>query len=104
MLCLLTERRLTPGSFDAFRAAWEPREMPAQLVNAYHLRAFDDPDHVISFGLFDMSRDDAARMADDPEMAAVQRERMEAMGAFIREIGVDEMFEVVEVVEGPAAR
>ena len=55
MMWLLTERWLTPGSFTAFRAAWEPQRQPEQLVRAYHLRDQGDPDHIISFGLFDLT-------------------------------------------------
>ena len=46
MMWLLTERWLTPGSFTAFRAAWEPQRQPEQLVRAYHLRDQGDPDHI----------------------------------------------------------
>ena len=55
MMWLLTERWLTPGSFTAFRAAWEPQRQPEQLVRDYHLRDQGDPDHIISFGLFDLT-------------------------------------------------
>ena len=103
MICLLTERRLHPGTFERFREAWDPPdgERPEQLVRAYHLRAVDDPDHVISFGLFDVTRQEFEALMADPEMAELQRARMAAMSEFIAEMGVDKAFEVADIVEGP---
>lgn len=103
MICLLTERRLHPGTFERFREAWEPADgqQPEQLVRAYHLRAVADPDHIISFGLFDLSRPELEALLADPEMVEVQRARMAAMSEFIAEVGVDTVFQVAEVVEGP---
>ncbi|MDX6555424.1 MAG: hypothetical protein QOD86_1619 [Miltoncostaeaceae bacterium] len=103
MICLLTERRLRPGTFDEFREAWEPvGDPPPSLIRAFHLRAIGDPDHVVSFGLFDLSRAQLDALRTDPDTAEEQRARAAAMGGFIEEIGVDGAFEVVEVVEGPS--
>jgi hypothetical protein len=43
MLCFLTVRKLKPGSYEAFREAWDPGEdVPASFTEgftrAYHLR------------------------------------------------------------------
>jgi len=102
MMCLMTERRLVPGAFDAFREAWGAGEDPKELIRAYHLRAAGDPDHVISFGFFDAGPDDVAAMMSDPASARMQRDRVAGMAPLIESLGVDEMFEVVEVVEGPS--
>jgi hypothetical protein len=56
VICFLTERRLKPGSWDDFRRAWEPQEAPPASGRAYHVRDLHDPDHVVSFGLFDVDR------------------------------------------------
>ena len=104
MICLLTERRLHPGTFDRFREAWEPPDgHPAPLIRAYHLRAKEDEDHIISFGLFDVDRAGFDAMLADPDMVERQRARVAAMDEFVAEIGVDEIFEVLEIVHGPSA-
>ena len=103
MICLLTERRLRPGTFAEFREAWEPvGDPPPSLIRAFHLRAIGDPDHIVSFGLFDLSHAQLAALRTDPDTAEQQRARVAAMSAFIEAIGVDGAFEVVEVVEGPS--
>ena len=104
MICLLTERRLNPGTFDRFREAWEPAGgHPPGLIRAYHLRDAGDPDHVISFGLFALDRAGFDAMLADPDMVERQRARVAAMDEFVAEIGVDTIFEVVDVVEGPSS-
>ena len=99
MICFLTERRLKPGAWDDFRAAWEPDEPPPGSGNAYHVRDLRDPDHVISFGLFDVDAAEFEKLRGDPEFAEMQAARAAAMAPFIAEIGVDGIFEVIEVVE-----
>ena len=104
MICLLTERRLRPGTFSEFRDAWEPvGDPPQSLIRAFHLRAIGDPDHIVSFGLFNLSRAQLDTLRTDPDTAEQQRARVDAMRAFIEEIGVDGAFEVVEVIEGPSS-
>jgi hypothetical protein len=100
-MCLLTERWLKPGTFERFRAAWEPEEQPESLLRAYHLRDESDPDHVVSFGLFDLGPADFARLRRSPKLQEMQRLRHTAMAEFVAETGLDAVFEVVEVVEGP---
>lgn len=101
MICLLTERRLVPGSYDDFRRAWEPSEPPPFPGRAYHLRDLRDPDHVVSFGIFDIGRDAFEALASGPEMTEMQRARFAAMAPFVRETGANAAFEVVEVVDQP---
>ena len=69
MICFLTERRLKPGTWDDFRRAWEPDGPPPAGGRAYHVRDLDDPDHVISFGLFDVDRAHVEGMRADANFA-----------------------------------
>ena len=102
MMCLLTERRLKPGTFEQFRQTWEPKEQPDSLVRAYHLRDVGNPDHVISFGFFDLSRDELDALRSSSELQEMQRARFAAMAPFVAETGVDGVFEVSDIVEGPS--
>lgn len=58
MLCTLTARRLKPGAYDAFRSAWDVGGVPDGWTHVYHCRDVEDPDVVISFGLFDGTVDE----------------------------------------------
>lgn len=103
MMCLLTERRLTPGTFEQFQAAWAPEEQPESLIRAYHLRDTNDPDHVISFGFFDLTREELDALRASPELEEMQRARLAAMAPFVAETGIDGVFEVADLVLGPSA-
>jgi hypothetical protein len=101
MLCALSVRRLKPGSYDDFRAAWEPDVFPSALQRAYHVRAVGDPDLVVSFGLLD--GDASAVDAFRQEVGEIEARRQAAMAAHVDELIVDGIFEVAEEVV-PAAR
>ena len=94
MLILLTARRLKPGTFDEWRRAWEPDEWPQQFTRAYVLRNRDDPNEVISFGLWEGSAEELMAFAEEP----AGRARMERMAPFVEEKLIDGIYEV-ETVE-----
>ena len=99
MLCFLTHRRLKPGSFDQFRAAWEGDGPPGGMAGrAYHVRSLEDPDEVISFGLFDLTPADLERMKQDTAGGEAEARRQERMAPFVERTGVDGIFEVVEEI------
>jgi hypothetical protein len=62
MICTLTARRLNPGAYDAFRAAWDAtyttHDEIRQWNSIYHARDLTDPDTVVSFGLFEGTADE----------------------------------------------
>ena len=59
MLVFFTARRLKPGAWEQFRRAWDPGDNPPPgFQRAYHARNIRDEDEVISFGLFDLTKDD----------------------------------------------
>lgn len=101
MICFLTERRLKPGAWDGFRAAWDSGEPPPVPGRAYHVRDIRDPDHIVSFGLFDVELSEFTKLGADPAFGEMQAARAAAMAPFIAEIGADGIFEVIEVVEEP---
>jgi hypothetical protein len=101
MLCALSVRRLKPGAYEDFRAAWEPDEFPSALQRAYHVRALSDPDLVVSFGLLDGEASDAESIRE--EIGEAEERRQAAMAAHVDEVIVDSIFEVAEEVV-PAAR
>src|SRR2546421_8005224 len=101
MLCAISSRKLKPGAWDDFRRAWGPSEFPPGFIRAYHVRALDDENHVISFGLLDGSREDMERIRE--ETGGVEDERQRAMAEFVESTQIDGIFEVVDEVT-PQAR
>jgi hypothetical protein len=101
MLCALSVRRLKPGAYDDFRAAWEPDEFPRSFQRAYHVRDVRDSDLVVSFGLLDIDAAELGRLRE--EIDETEEHRQEAMAPYVDELIVDGIFEVVEEVV-PAAR
>jgi heme-degrading monooxygenase HmoA len=95
---MFSARRLKPGAWDQFRRAWDPGDTrPPGLQRAYHARNIRDEDEVISFGLFDMSKDDyhAWRASADAE----ENRRVDQLSRFVENEHVSGVFEVVDTVE-----
>lgn len=94
MLILLTARRLKPETFDEWRRAWEPDEWPKEFTRAHVLRNRDDPNEVISFGMWEGSAEELAAFGERTE----SRSRIERMQPFIAEKLIDGVYDV-EVIE-----
>jgi hypothetical protein len=96
MICTLTARRLTPGSHDAFRDAWDPSAVAEDALRGwtriYHARDVTNPDVVISFGLFDGTLDQL-RLAQERLGRAAQVNRV---APHVKELLLDGSYEVVE--------
>jgi hypothetical protein len=93
MLVLLTARRLKPGTFEEWRRAWEPDEWPEQFSRAYVLRNRNDPDEVISFGVWEGSAEDLDALAGSADSARIER-----MSDFVESKSIDGIYDA-EVVE-----
>ena len=94
MLCLLSARRLKPGSWDQFRRAWEADERPPGFMRAYHLRNIRDEDEVISLGVFDTSLEDFRAWRGQHEDEELGRQ--DAMASFVESISTEGIYEVIE--------
>jgi hypothetical protein len=79
VICILSARRIRPGSYEAFREAWGPGDAPppgAERWNPiYVCRDVKDPDVVLTFGMFDGSleelREAQGQHGRDEQLAAV---------------------------------
>ena len=97
MICTLTARRLKPGAYDDFRAAWgrghEERPDLAERWNPVYLtRDVNDENVVLAFGIFNGSLE---------ELRTVQQEyaydeRRGDVDGFVEEILLDGAYEVIE--------
>lgn len=99
MIVTLTTRRLVPGAYDAFRAAWDPGDAPAEILSrwtrVYHARDVTDPDVVLSFGLFDGTLE---------ELRAIQAQfsrddQVDRIAPTVAEVLLDGSYEVIEELD-----
>ena len=98
MIVMFSARRLKPGAWEQFRRAWDPGgSRPPGLQRAYHARNIRDEDEIISFGLFDMTKDDyhSWRASADAE----ENKRVDSISQFVENEYVSGVFEVVDTVE-----
>jgi hypothetical protein len=97
MICTLTARRLKAGSYDDFRVAWG-RQMEASAEEAkrwnpvYHCRDVEDPNVVVSFGLFDGTREELRDVQDK----VGRNEQVSSIEPHVEEVLLDGAYEVVE--------
>ena len=98
MIVMFSARRLKPGAWDQFRRAWDPGSAkPPGFKRAYHARNIRDEDEVISFGLFDMSKDDYHRWRGEAD--AQETERVDRLSQFVENEHVSGVYEVIDTVE-----
>ncbi len=98
MICTLTARRLKPGAYEDFRAAWDPSEAPAEVIgrwkHIYHVRDLNDENVVISFGMFDGGeqelRETQARMSRGDQVSRIE--------PLVEEVLLDGSYEVIEEI------
>ena len=99
MIVMFTARRLKPGAFEQFRRAWDAGDaIPPGLERAYHARNIRDEDELISFGLFDMTRDDYHRWREEAD--AQENMRVDRLSAFVENEHVSGVYEVIDEVDG----
>jgi heme-degrading monooxygenase HmoA len=98
MIVMFTARRLKPGAWEQFRAAWDPGDLPPPgFRQAYHARNIRDEDEVISFGLFDMSEADYRRWREEAD--AEENQRVDRLSNFVANEYVSGVYEVIDTVE-----
>ena len=99
MIVMFTARRLKPGAWEQFRNAWGGDEdaQPPGLQRAVHARNIRDEDEVISFGIFDMSKDDYHRWRESAD--AQENQRVDQLSAFVENEHVSGVYEVIETLE-----
>ena len=94
MVCALSVRRLKPGSYAAFREAWEPKPWPKGALRAYHARSTADENEVVSFGLFDGTADELRSAIGETDEAG----RQERIAEHVESTSVDGLFEILDEV------
>lgn len=99
MICTLTARRLRPGAYAEFRAAWGPEDAAPEgaerWARVYHCRDVADEDVVISFGFFDGTLSELR--AAQEELG--RDEQVALVGPHVQETLLDGAYEVVEEID-----
>ena len=70
---------------------------PPGFQRAYHARNIRDEDEVISFGLFEMTKDDYHHWRAESD--AEEMKRVDHLSAFVENELVSGVYEVIETVE-----
>jgi hypothetical protein len=96
LLCVLTHRRLKPGTYDAFRVAWQPEEWWPAFVHGYHLRSLDDPDEVVSFAFYDATAEEFEAMRDRPDWLAAEDRRLHRLSRYQESMRIGGVYTVAE--------
>ena len=96
MICTLTARRLTPGSYGDFRAAWGGGgERPAgteRWRRIYHCRNVDDENVVVSFGFFEGNLDELR----ETQRTVGREDQVSSIDPYVEETLLDGSYEVIE--------
>jgi heme-degrading monooxygenase HmoA len=98
MIVMFSARRLKPGAWDQFRRAWDPGDSkPPGFQRAYHARNIRDEDEIISFGLFEMTKDEYHDWRGRAD--ADENKRVDNISNFVENESVAGVYEVIEVVD-----
>lgn len=105
MICAMTARRVSAGRSDEFietfgrGPASMPEEIREKFKAVYACKDVNDPDVVVTFGLFDGTNDEMREMQSRGE----RTEQLANINPLVDEILLDRSFEVVRnFVEAPA--
>ena len=96
MICTLTARRLKPGAYETFRAAWNPAQALDDALgpwtHIYHCRDVADPDVVISFGLFEGTLEELRQA----QAKLGRQSQVDRIGPHVQQVLLDGSYEIVE--------
>jgi heme-degrading monooxygenase HmoA len=98
VIVMFSARRLKPGAWEQFRQAWDPGDsMPPGFQRAFHARNIRDEDEVISFGLFEMTKDEYHQWRAESDAQELQR--VDHISAFVENEPVAGVYEVIDTVD-----
>jgi hypothetical protein len=101
MLCAHTVRRLRPGTFDQFAAAFmpDPDSPPPGWVRFDMLRGLSDENEIVTFGFFDGTLEELERSQDASDF----EERRRAIEPFVEAVVANGVYEIVMDMSLPKA-
>jgi hypothetical protein len=102
MLCAVTIRSLKPGSFDAFREAWQPRPWPPELSRVVISRNEQDPDQILTASFLDVGPERFDELRDHPALLGAEEDRLSRIAEYEDTLVYKGIFEIVEDLTGAA--
>lgn len=97
MICALTTRRIADGQADAFieKFGQGPENMPDEMIDkfkaVYACRKTDDPNVILTFGLFDGTIEEMHALQSRDE----RKNQLENIDPLVDDVLIDGSFEVV---------
>ena len=101
MMCAVAVRRIRPGSYDAFRKAWQHDPWLPSYERALVFRNEDSADQVLTIAFFDGTPDEYDAARDDPETMAAEERRLHRIADVEEQVVLSAVFELVEEVLPP---
>ncbi|MGB0871508.1 MAG: hypothetical protein ACPGYP_00045 [Solirubrobacterales bacterium] len=97
MICAMTARRISDGRVDEFieKFGEKPQKMPDEIVEkfkaVYACRQADDPNVVLTFGLFDGTIEELRALEHRDE----RTQQLDMIDPLVEDVLIDGSFEVV---------
>ncbi len=102
MMALVTVRQIKPGTYEQFREAVRPDPWLPKLQRVLVYRNDDNPDQVLTMGLFDATADEFDSLRDEPETLAEEDRRLQRVSAFEERVLLNGVYELADEVLPPA--
>jgi hypothetical protein len=100
-MCAVTVRFIKPGSYEAFREAWEPDPWPAALQRVVVSRNDQDPDQILTASYLDLDAETLEAARDDTGVLAAEEARLRRVAERVDQIVFKGVFHVVEDLAAP---
>ena len=102
MIAAVTVRLLKPGTFEEFRQAVQPDPWLPKLQRVLVYRNDDNPDQVLTMGLFDATAEEFDGLRDEQETLAEEDRRLQRVAAFEERVLLNGVYELADDVLPPA--
>jgi hypothetical protein len=101
MMCAVAVRRIKPGSYQAFRKAWQHDPWLPRYQKALVMRNEDSDDQVLTIAFFDGTREEYEAARDDPETMRAEERRLHRIAEVEERVLLSGVYEVVDEVLPP---
>ena len=102
MIAAVTVRLLRPGTFEEFRQAVQPDPWLPRLQRVLVYRNDDNPDQVLTMGLFDATAEEFDGLRDEQETLAEEDRRQQRVAAFEERVLLNGIYELADEALPPA--
>ena len=102
MIAAVTVRLLRPGTFEEFRQAVQPDPWLPRLQRVLVYRNDDNPDQVLTMGLFDATAEEFDGLRDEQATLAEEDRRLQRVAAFEERVLLNGIYELANEALPPA--